>query len=67
MAIKILLNSMNVDKAVRDIYDCAPLHAAATQGHLPAVKVLLSERGIYINAKDSIGVIPLWLSGFIIR
>lgn len=60
IAIKILLNSTNVDKGVRDVYDCTPLHGAAAQGHLPAVKVLLSERGIDINAKDSIGATALW-------
>lgn len=51
---------MNIDKGVRDVYNCTPLHGTTTQGHLPAVKVLLSECGIDINVKDSIGATPLW-------
>lgn len=50
----------SVNPNTRNEHEESPLHLAATFGHDLAIKVLLSEPGIDVNARDDIGATALW-------
>ena len=55
-----LLLGCGVHPNTRNEHEESPLHLAANFGHELAIKVLLSEPGIDVNARDDIGATALW-------
>ena len=55
-----LLLGCGVHPNTRNEHEASPLHLAASRRHDLAIKVLLSEPGIDVNAQDDIGTTALW-------